>query len=83
MVVAPAAGRVAFAGPYRGYGEIVIVEHAAGWTSLVTGLGKTQVTVGQILVAGSPLGQARVREPRIGLELRHNGQRVNPLDQLR
>ena len=83
MVVAPAAGRVAFAGPYRGYGEIVIVEHSAGWTSLVTGLAKAQVAVGQRLVAGSPLGQAPARDPRIGLELRRNGQRVNPLDQLR
>ncbi|RYY43218.1 MAG: metalloendopeptidase, partial [Sphingomonadales bacterium] len=50
LVVAPAAGRVAFAGPYRGYGEIVIIEHAAGWSSLVTGLAKARVAVGQSLV---------------------------------
>lgn len=82
LVVAPAAGRVAFAGPFRGYGQIVIVEHADGWASLVTGLARTQVTVGQTLVAGSPLGQAPTASPRIGLELRRNGQRMNPLDQL-
>ncbi|MGZ3198024.1 MAG: murein hydrolase activator EnvC family protein, partial [Croceibacterium sp.] len=40
QVVAPAGGRVAFAGPYRGYGRIVIVEHEGGWTSLVTGLAR-------------------------------------------
>ena len=40
QVVAPAAGRVAFAGPYRGYGRIVIIEHDGGWTSLVTGLAR-------------------------------------------
>lgn len=83
LVVAPAAGRVAFVGPYRGYGEIVILEHANGWTSLVTGLGQTQVAIGQMLVAGSPLGQAPDGDPVIGLELRKNGQRMNPLDQLR
>jgi septal ring factor EnvC (AmiA/AmiB activator) len=83
IVVAPAAGRVAFAGPFRGYGAIVIVEHADGWTSLVTGLATTQVTIGQTLVAGSPLGQAPPGSPRIGLELRRDGQAVNPLDQLR
>lgn len=83
LVVAPAAGRVAFAGPFRGYGAIVIVEHAGGWTSLVTGLETVRVTVGQALVAGSPLGQAPAGDPRIGLELRRGGQRVNPLDQLR
>ena len=79
LVVSPAAGRVAFAGPYRGFGHIVIVEHPAGWTSLVTGLAGTQVAVGQILLAGSPLGQAREDSPEIGYELRRNGQRINPL----
>ena len=83
LVVAPGAGRVAFAGPFRGYGKIVIVEHPEGWTSLVTGLAATQVAIGQTLVAGSPLGLAPPGYPRIGLELRRNGQRVNPLDQLR
>ena len=38
QVVAPAAGRVAFAGPYRGFGQIIIIEHPGGWTSLITGL---------------------------------------------
>lgn len=83
LVVAPAAGRVAFAGPFRGYGTIVIVEHPNGWISLVTGLETARVSVGQALVAGSPLGQAPAGSPRIGLELRRDGQRVNPLDQLR
>ena len=47
QVVAPAAGRIAFAGPYRGYGQIVIVEHAGGWTSLVTGLVRADTAVGR------------------------------------
>lgn len=83
VVVAPAAGRVAFAGPYRGYGAIVIVEHEGGWTSLITGLAASDVAVGQALIAGSPIGRASSRNPEIGLELRRNGQRANPLDQLR
>jgi septal ring factor EnvC (AmiA/AmiB activator) len=83
IAVAPGAGRIAFAGPYRGYGSIVIVEHADGWTSLVTGLSATQVAVGQRVVAGSPIGEAPDVGPAIGLELRRNGQRVNPLDHLR
>ena len=83
QVVAPGAGRVAFAGPYRGFGEIVIIEHGNGWTSLVTGLGSSQVAVGQQLAAGSPLGLAPSRNGEIGLELRRDGDPVNPLDQLR
>lgn len=80
QVVAPAAGRVAFAGPYRGYGAIVIVEHAGGWTSLITGLARTDVTVGQDLVGGAPLGVAEVEDPQVMLELRRKGTPVNPLD---
>ena len=79
QVVAPAAGRVAFAGPYRGYGRIVIIEHAGGWTSLVTGLARADVTVGERLVAGAPLGIAAQARPAITLELRRGGEPVNPL----
>jgi septal ring factor EnvC (AmiA/AmiB activator) len=83
QAVVPAPGRVAFAGPYRGYGRIVIVEHAGGWASLVTGLATLEVTVGQQVVAGSPLGTAGSRAPRIGVELRRQGEPVNPLQYLR
>jgi septal ring factor EnvC (AmiA/AmiB activator) len=79
QVVSPAAGRVAFAGPYRGYGRIVIVEHAGGWTSLVTGLARTDVEVGERLVAGAPLGIAAQARPQVTLELRREGEPVNPL----
>lgn len=83
QVVAPAAGRVAFAGPYRGYGTIVIVEHKRGWTSLVTGLARTDVSVGEDVVAGAPLGVAEVERPSVMLELRRNGTPVNPLNYVR
>lgn len=79
QVVAPAAGRVAFAGPYRGYGRIVIIEHEGGWTSLVTGLARTEVAVGERLVAGAPLGVAPAASPEVTLELRREGEPVNPL----
>lgn len=80
QVVAPAAGRVAYAGAYRGYGQIVIIEHPGGWTSLVTGLARSDVAVGEELVGGAPLGVAGPGRPTITLELRHNGSPVNPLD---
>lgn len=83
VVVAPGPGRVAFAGPYRGFGTIVILEHAGGWTTLLTGLAAAQVAVGQPVVAGSPLGQAAVRDPRVTVELRRNGTPVDPAAQLR
>lgn len=80
QAIAPAAGRVAFAGPYRGYGSIVIIDHGSGWTSLVTGLAQIDTGVGRSVVAGSPLGIAGPGRPVISLELRHQGKPVNPLD---
>ena len=80
QVVAPAQGRVAFAGPYRGYGQIIIIEHAGGWTSLVTGLARVDVNVGDDVLGGAPLGIAPQREPGITLELRRAGEPVNPLE---
>lgn len=80
MAVAPAPGRVAFAGLYRGFGQIVIVDHGQGWTSLVTGLAQLGAAVGDSVVAGSPLGTAGPGRPIVTLELRRDGQPVNPLD---
>ena len=83
QAVAPAAGRVVFAGPFEGYGQIVIIEHGGGWTSLITGLTLLDARVGQRLVAGSPLGLAGPGHPLVSLELRRGGEPVNPLDQIR
>ena len=82
QVVAPAAGRIAFAGPYRGYGSIVIVEHGSGWTSLVTGLARSDVTVGESVRIGAPLGVAAPTDPSVTVELRREGEPVNPLRHL-
>ncbi|MCB2061978.1 MAG: peptidoglycan DD-metalloendopeptidase family protein [Novosphingobium sp.] len=79
QVVAPAEGTVAFAGPYRGYDRIVIVEHEGGWTSLVTGLARLDAQAGEKLVAGSPLGVVSLGEGLVRLELRKSGEPVNPL----
>lgn len=83
QVVAPGAGRVAFAGPFEGYGNVVIIEHGGGWISLITGLAELDCRVGQQLLAGSPLGRLGAGRPAATLELRRSGVPVNPLDFLR
>ena len=79
QVVSPAAGRIAFAGPYRGFGRIVIVEHDGGWTSVITGLAREDARVGDEVVAGGPIGVAARDEPLVEFELRRDGTPVNPL----
>ena len=83
QVVAPARGRVAFAGSYRGFGRIVIIEHAGGWTSLVTGLERVDASVGDNVIGGSPIGRAGGGATPVTIELRRDGQPVNPLQYLR
>jgi murein hydrolase activator len=80
QVVTPFDGRVLFAGPFRGYGQIVILEHGDGYHSLLAGIDRIDVTVGQWLVAGEPVGlmPQGADKPRLYLELRHDGQPINP-----
>jgi murein hydrolase activator len=72
-VSAPAAGTVSFAGRYRSYGQIVIIEHGHGWNSLITNLASVNVRKGQSVAQGSVLGIAGDEAPEIGVELRKNG----------
>ncbi len=83
QVVATARGRVAFAGAYRGFGRIVIIEHEGGWTSLVTGLQRVDVAVGDLVIGGSPMGLASGGAQALTIELRRDGTPVNPLQYLR
>jgi septal ring factor EnvC (AmiA/AmiB activator) len=81
VVVAPWAGRVMFAGPFRGYGQILIIEHADGYHSLIAGLGRIDTDVGRSLATGEPvgnMGRLPDRNPTLYFELRHHGQPVNP-----
>jgi septal ring factor EnvC (AmiA/AmiB activator) len=80
-VVAPFDGRVLFAGAFRGYGQILIIGHGDGYHSLVAGLDRIDSSAGQWLVAGEPIGRMSANEakPRLYLELRHDGQPINPL----
>lgn len=77
-VVAPAGGRVRYAGPFRGYGTILILDHGDGWTTLITGLSAASVRPGDAVRAGEPVGRAGTGEdPQVGVELRRRGR---PMD---
>jgi septal ring factor EnvC (AmiA/AmiB activator) len=77
-VIAPATGTVRYVRPFRDYGTIVIIDHGAGWTTLITGLAGAVVVPGQRVVAGAPLGSARRGDdPQVTVELRRRGR---PMD---
>lgn len=81
-VVAPYDGRIAYAGRFRGYGLILIIEHGDEYHSLVAGFDRLTAVVGQWVLAGEPVGTLRSgAEPdqRLYLELRKNGEPIDPL----
>ncbi len=81
QVVSPYDGQIVFSGPFRGYGLLLIIEHGEGYHTLLAGMARIDGTVGQHLLAGEPVGVMGQSEgkPHLYVELRHNGQPVNPL----
>lgn len=55
--LSPGAGTVRYAGPIRGLGSGIIVDHGAAW-SVVAMLGELSVRTGEVLTARQPLGTA-------------------------
>ena len=80
QVIAPFDGVVAFAGPFRGYGQLLILEHSEGYHTLLAGMTRLDSNVGQRVLAGEPVGvMSPDGEPSLYVELRRNGQPINPL----
>ncbi|HEX8214512.1 MAG TPA: peptidoglycan DD-metalloendopeptidase family protein [Allosphingosinicella sp.] len=71
-VLAPRHGTIAYAGRFRSYGEVVILDHGGGWTTTVTNLAALRVAKGARVAAGDPLGRATAGA-EVAVELRLNG----------
>ena len=81
-VVAPRGGEVVFAGPFRGFGQLLIIEHAKGYHTLLAGLARIDTEVGEKVLTGEPVGVLVVSpqgKPALYIELRRRGRPVNPL----
>jgi murein hydrolase activator len=79
-VTAPAAGRVVFAGPFRAYGQMLIISHGAGYHTLIAGLTRLDARNQQMVQPGEPIG---VMGPEgegttLYFELRRGGDAINP-----
>ncbi len=80
QVVSPYDGQIVFAGPFRNYGQLLIISHGDGYHSLLAGLDTLQAVVGQWVLAGEPVGSMSENKAtaELYLELRHNGESVDP-----
>jgi septal ring factor EnvC (AmiA/AmiB activator) len=91
VVAAPADGWVAFSGPFRSFGHMVILQMGGGYHVLLAGLRRADVTRGQFVLAGEPLGvlgegaEGSVialgdgnGQPILYVEFRKDGQPIDP-----
>lgn len=56
-VTSPCDGKIMFAGPFRGYGQMLIIAANGGYHVLLAGLTNVDGVVGQVVLAGEPLGR--------------------------
>lgn len=56
QIVAPADGEVQFAGQFRSYGQLLILDTGGGYHVLLAGMGEITALQGQVLKAGEPVG---------------------------
>jgi septal ring factor EnvC (AmiA/AmiB activator) len=79
-IVAPATGKIVFAGPFRDYGNIVVIDHGGGWSTVLIGLGTLSIATGEQVGQGALLGAAPPGEDRrVTAELRRKGRPIDPV----
>ena len=91
IVTSPAGGSILYAGPFRSYGQLLILNAGDGYHVVLAGMGRTSVTLGQTVLAGEPvgaMGETRVvgpfspnddtTGPDLYVEFRKDGKPVNP-----
>ncbi|MEM9469661.1 MAG: peptidoglycan DD-metalloendopeptidase family protein [Pseudomonadota bacterium] len=88
VVVAPMGGVIEYAGSFRNYGNIALIRHQSNYISLVAGVSRLNVKVGQEVRSGEPIGRVLTAQSRKNIgdgqnttlyyELRYKGKPVNP-----
>ncbi|MEG6507979.1 peptidoglycan DD-metalloendopeptidase family protein [Methyloligella sp. 2.7D] len=88
-VTAPADGWVVYAGPFRSYGQLLIVNAGGGYHILLAGMDRIDVSVGQFVLAGEPIAEMGAPEtggedpdagqrPALYVEFRKDGRPIDP-----
>ena len=88
-VQAPCGSRVVFAGNFRSFGLLTILDCGGGSPAVLSGFDHLDVQLNQTLRQGEPVGSmpgwnplSLGRKPLLMFELRHDGQPVDPLPML-
>src|SRR5205085_3653366 len=90
-VNSPADGWVVYAGPFRSYGQLLIINAGGGYHVLLAGMERSNVELGQFVLAGEPvavMGDRRLAsvgatdvgqaQPLLYVEFRKDGNSIDP-----
>jgi septal ring factor EnvC (AmiA/AmiB activator) len=89
QVVSPSDGWIVYAGEFRSYGQLLIINAGGGYHILLAGLSQIDVQLGQFVLAGEPVGvmstaakgpQAKTQEnaPILYIEFRKDQRPIDP-----
>ncbi len=91
IVISPSDGWIVFSGPYRSYGQLLIINAGAGYYVVLAGMSRINVNVGQFVLAGEPVatmgdGTAQTaatiaigaKQPILYVEFRKDGTSIDP-----
>jgi septal ring factor EnvC (AmiA/AmiB activator) len=88
-ITAPADGWVVYAGPFRSYGQLLILNAGGGYHVLLAGMNRIDVSLGQFVLAGEPVavmgtsppasqGSDDNSRPVLYVEIRKDGKPIDP-----
>ena len=89
QVTTPCDGWVVYAGPFRSYGQLLILNAGGGYHVLIAGMGRISVNIGQFVLTGEPVATmgttsqvasilaTNVSQPVLYIEFRKDG---TPID---
>jgi septal ring factor EnvC (AmiA/AmiB activator) len=88
-VIAPTDGWVVYAGTFRSYGQLLIINAGGGYHVLLAGMGRIDVSLGQFVLAGEPVavmgaslpagqGNNDNSRPILYVEFRKDGRPIDP-----
>ncbi len=90
QVTSPCDGWVVYAGPFRSYGQLLILNAGGGYHVLIAGMERISVNIGQFVLTGEPVATmgktsqvasiiaASASEPVLYIEFRKDGTPIDP-----
>src|SRR5579872_371861 len=90
QVTTPCDGWVVYAGPFRSYGQLLILNAGGGYHVLIAGMGRISVNIGQFVLTGEPVATmgttsqvasilaTNASQPVLYVEFRKHGTPIDP-----